>query len=103
MFNFESKDKGRLKVFFNYGKVDVPANERDPKSKPHVRPVSTTCVIVEDKENPATIATGQCVCNNKDHFTYKKGRQLSLARALHEMGLPKEEREVVWNSMRKVK
>lgn len=60
-------------------------------------PIVTYCdVYVGD----AIIATGDARCNPSDHFCKESGRKLSLARALKQANIPKEERKKVWEIYR---
>lgn len=60
----------------------------------------TACFITNG--NGSFIAGSRCVCAKNDHFCRDTGRKLSLARAMKESNMPKEERRVVWEIYRKM-
>jgi hypothetical protein len=60
----------------------------------------TVCDILEEEKN---ISTGVSFCSHKDNFCRETGRKLSLARALKNTNLSKEERTVIWEIYRNTK
>jgi len=63
-------------------------------------PIVTYCDIIDGN---LVIATGKAVCHHKDHFCREKGRKVSLARAIFNAGMPKEERRTIWELYRNMK
>lgn len=61
----------------------------------------THCGIY-NKDN-VQIANGVAWCHAKDHFCKDTGRKLSLARALKDAQLSKDERKVIWEIYRNEK
>jgi hypothetical protein len=67
-------------------------------------PITTYCDIYNNEPHiPKLIATGSAGCHFRDHFCKEKGRKLSLARAMKNANLPKEERTVIWELYRNMK
>jgi len=97
MFSFDTTDKRRLKVYFRYEREEVPANPNKENSKPHTRPVGTTCLI--SLENGTIVSGGYARCYYKDQFTYKSGRKHALRKALLRMGLDRDSRRNAWNGL----
>jgi hypothetical protein len=62
----------------------------------------TDCSI-ENPDLPFPIGVGKCVCAKSDMFCRNTGRKMSLARALKNANLPKEERKVIWELYRNTK
>jgi hypothetical protein len=60
-------------------------------------PIVTYCDIYE---GDILISTGDARCNPSDHFCRNNGRKLSLARALKQANIPKEERKSIWTMYR---
>lgn len=56
----------------------------------------TTCRLVFNGET----VLASSVCNPKDNFNKDAGRKLSLARALKDASLSKEERTEIWEAYR---
>jgi hypothetical protein len=61
----------------------------------------TLCEI--SNENLPFNYEGRAYCHIKDHFCKDEGRKLSLARAMKNANLPKEERKVIWEIYRNTK
>ena len=94
MFVFDTTDGRELKAYFKYEREDVPANPHKENSKPHKRPVATTCFIV-DKDG-LVVGVGNAKCHYKDHFSYNVGRKFALKRALRDAGLDRTNRARAW-------
>jgi hypothetical protein len=56
----------------------------------------TYCII----NNENTFFYGKAICSDNDHFSRDKGRKLSLARALKNSNISKEERKEIWEAYR---
>jgi hypothetical protein len=65
-------------------------------------PIITYCDIINPNIN-VIIGTGESSCHHRDHFCKETGRKLSLARAMKNANLPKEERKVIWEIYRNSK
>lgn len=105
MFLFETTDGDKLRVFFRYDREHVPAKPNKKNSKPHVRPVGTTCLICKAGDK-ATAGIGHAVkgigharCHYTDHFVYKSGRKHALRRALANMKLDRASRKNAWDKL----
>lgn len=59
---------------------------------------TTICSIVSSEN--VIIAQGRAYCNKKDNFCKDTGRKVSLAGALRDAQLSKDERRVVWELYR---
>ena len=68
----------------------------------HSDKIGTACTISMDSL-PFPVAEGMALCTKHDHFCKDTGRKLSLARAMDELRLPKEERTVIWELYRNTK
>lgn len=68
-------------------------------------PIVTYCDIYDNSQPDRVIpiTTGAARCHSNDHFCREKGRKLSLARALKNANLQKEERKEIWESYRSMK
>ena len=86
MFNVTTKDGKDLKVTFSH--VRTKREEDEPARYSAI----TFCYIVNGN---GIIHTGQAWCSSLDQFDRKRGRQLSLARAVR--GLDKDTRTQIWN------
>jgi len=64
-------------------------------------PIHTYCDIVGD--NDVLISSGVATCSRRDHFCRETGRKLSLARALKNAQISKEERKLFWEKYRNMK
>jgi len=96
MFMFETED-GKRRVFFKHNRVEVPARHNKEKSKPHMKPVSTVCTVVDSDES--VLAETKATCRGKDLFSYAIGRKKSLKGALEKLGLSREERAAAWGAL----
>jgi hypothetical protein len=56
----------------------------------------TTCRLNFNGES----ALASSICNPKDNFNKDAGRKLSLARAMNELRLEKNDRKLVWDDYR---
>lgn len=63
----------------------------------------TDCFIYSIIKHKYISGLSFAVCAHGDHFNKEKGRKLSLARALKNANLPKEERRVIWELYRNMK
>jgi hypothetical protein len=61
---------------------------------------STTC-IVGPVEQPEQSVGAVAFCSIRDTFEKEKGRKVSLTRVLRKAGLPKADRERIWNAYRR--
>ena len=69
-------------------------------------PIVTYCDIYyghDTTDKTMLFATGDARCQAHDHFCKETGRKLSLARALKNANLPKEERTTIWEIYRNTK
>jgi len=66
-------------------------------------PPLTFCGIIREDDPTKITRAGVAVCASSDHFCKETGRKLSLARALKNANLPKEERAVIWELYRNSK
>jgi len=94
MFRFETEDGKEIKVFFRYEKEEVPANPHKKKSRPHTRPVGTTCFLTDENDN--VVGLGAVRCHYKDHFRYRAGRKHALRQALKDAGFDVKTRSRAW-------
>jgi hypothetical protein len=76
---------GNLKIRWNYSKIT-----------PH-----TFCKICNMEDR--IIGAGYAICAKGDCFCKETGRKISLARAMKQANLPKEERKVLWEIYRNTK
>jgi hypothetical protein len=59
------------------------------------------CVVWNEKGE--CVGSDKAECSVKDHFCKDTGRKISLARAMKDAKLPKEERTVIWEIYRNMK
>lgn len=78
---------GNLKISWRY-------SMRDPK---------VTACFIDNDDLPFPLAHGISTCVKGDQFNKETGRKLSLARAMKNANLPKEERKVIWELYRNMK
>jgi len=97
MFVFETVEGNELKVFFRYVREHVPARPHKESSRPHMRPVGTTCMVCD--ESQTVVGLGYVRCHFKDRFTYKGGRKHALRVAMSEMGLDRDSRKNAWDAL----
>lgn len=63
---------------------------------------NTTCIIqpaegmTPPEVTPSAMVVGIAWCAAADVFEKEKGRKVSLARALEESGMPREDRTIIW-------
>jgi hypothetical protein len=94
MFRFETKDGKEVKAFFRYEHEDVPANPHKKTSKPHRRPVGTTCMLADEDDN--VIGIGAVRCYYKERFRYMSGRKYALKQAMKDAGFDRDTRARAW-------
>jgi len=58
----------------------------------------TACFILNEKG--AYVGSSNVVCSPRDHFCKDTGRKKSLSKVLINIGMPKEERRVLWELYR---
>ena len=58
---------------------------------------NTVCVLSEENK---PFGYGVAICSHKDNFCKDTGRKISLARALKNANIPKEERKSIWEVYR---
>jgi len=66
-------------------------------------PPLTFCGILKGDDPKKIVTAGVAACATNDHFSKETGRKLSLARAMKNYNMPKEERCVVWEIYRNTK
>jgi len=64
--------------------------------------LGNTCCSIRNYKY-AIIGMGVATCSYKDHFCKDTGRRISLARALENANIPKEERKIIWEEYRNMK
>ena len=92
---------GKAEVSFHHEyKKELIWSEKSDDAKEMAVPIATTATIVVS----GVSVTSTAKCNPKDHFTFEKGRKLSLARAIQShTGLMKADRKRVWEDYNKLK
>jgi len=96
MFKFVRNDGEEVRAVFRYLYETVPANPYKEKSRPHSRPVTTTCVLLGDKDR--VISEGEAHLHPKDNPCYFQGRKYALRRALANGDIPTDERTRAWDA-----
>lgn len=96
MFVFDTADGRELKAYFRYEREEVPANPHKEKSRPHKRPVATTCFIIN--RDGIVVGVGSVKCHYKTHFKYSSGRKYALKNALKDAGLDRDSRINAWSA-----
>jgi len=97
MFKFEKTNGQKIRAFFRYQYSLVAANPNKAKSRPHSKPVSTFCILADDKSKQK-LAEAAAFCSEKDRFSYFVGRKIALSRALEALKLNREERKNAWKN-----
>ena len=59
----------------------------------------TTCLIEKKTAKTEKMVTGLAHCSVHDNFSYAKGREVSLARAMRALKLNKKQRKVIWHQL----
>lgn len=93
---------GNLTIKWRHGSEIGTIPTRNPlKRKIIVRHNRTFCELFDEKGN--LIQSGYSLCATGDCFCKETGRKLSLARAMKNANIPKEERRVIWEIYRNTK
>ena len=93
---FGSTSGDTYSMHFHYDKEVVAANPRKAKSKPHMRPRHTFCML---KKGDQIVANSVASCCPADNFSYHEGRKWALQRALEKAGLDTPTRANAWHTL----
>ena len=93
-----SKDK-KIKIAWRHARYPKPGRVIYGK----VRIIAETTCFIRSEEDDVYECSGNSYCSADDNFSYSKGREVALGRAMAEFNLSKKDRRKVWHNLTSVK